>query len=64
MTGSWPTDLPRSLDYPDFGADAILAGGADSRRRHGVHRRAGNGRVARGGAAVRLSAPPSVTAKV
>ncbi|WP_410874589.1 class I adenylate-forming enzyme family protein [Nocardia sp. A7] len=28
MTGSWPTDMPRHLDYPRCGADAILAGAA------------------------------------
>ncbi|WP_370181450.1 class I adenylate-forming enzyme family protein [Rhodococcus wratislaviensis] len=30
LTGSWPTGLPRSLDYPECGADAILAGAARS----------------------------------
>jgi len=30
MSSSWPIGLPRSLDYPDCGADAILAGAARS----------------------------------
>ena len=28
MTLAWPTDMPRSLDYPETGIDAILAGAA------------------------------------
>ena len=28
MTGAWPQDLPRSLDYPDVGVGALLAGAA------------------------------------
>ena len=28
MSGAWPQDLPRSLDYPDVGVGALLAGAA------------------------------------
>lgn len=30
MTGSWLTGFPRTLDYPDAGIDAVLAGSAHS----------------------------------
>lgn len=30
MTSPWPTGLPRTLDYPDVGIDAVLAGAAHS----------------------------------
>ena len=28
MTSPWPKNMPRTLDYPQVGADAILAGAA------------------------------------
>ncbi|MFJ7420970.1 class I adenylate-forming enzyme family protein [Streptomyces uncialis] len=28
MTGAWPTNMPRTLHYPDVGVDAVLAGAA------------------------------------